>query len=111
VQVIARTAEPAQERLAQAEERLRAAVAQVHAVAGEVLAAAAAAAATAREGGPAELQAEVPRLLTVEQVAERLGISESFAWQLLGRGEITSVRVGRTRRVRAGDLARYAEGL
>lgn len=98
----------AEHRLAAAEDRLRELVAQVHAAASEVLAAAAANAADRRE---VVQRTEGPMLLTVEQVAEQLGISVSKAWQLVSGGEIPSVNVGRTRRIRPEDLADFVAGL
>jgi putative molybdopterin biosynthesis protein len=48
-------------------------------------------------------------LLTAEQVAERLQISQSFAYTLMSRGEIPTVRLGRSVRVRPQDLEKYIE--
>jgi excisionase family DNA binding protein len=48
-------------------------------------------------------------LLTAEQVAERLQISQSFAYTLMSRGEIPTVRMGRSVRVRPQDLEKYIE--
>ena len=96
-------------RLEEAEGRLRTLVAEVHHAAGEVLAAAAATAqaSTRRE----VVRPDGPMLLTVDQVAEKLGISVSKAWQMVSGGEIDSVNVGRTRRVKPEDLERYVAGL
>lgn len=107
---VPRVADPNRNRLTDAEGRLRALVAEVHAAASEVLAAAAEVRGTAAQAAPVG-QAEGPMLLTVDQVAEQLGISASKCWQLVASGEIESVNVGRTRRVRAADLAKYVEGL
>jgi excisionase family DNA binding protein len=38
-------------------------------------------------------------LLTVSEAAERLGIGRSFAYQLVSRGELASLKLGRARRV------------
>jgi excisionase family DNA binding protein len=46
-------------------------------------------------------------LLTVAQVAERMGISRAQVYVLLADGALTSVKIGRSRRVALGDLARY----
>lgn len=110
VQVVTRAGGPSIERLAEAEERLRAAVAQLHQMASEVLAVAAESAGAVR-GSRLAVRADSPLLLTVDEVAEQLGISVSKAWQLVGAGTIPSCTVGRTRRVRATDLAGYVEGL
>ena len=102
--------EPPRAKLADAESKLRELVAEVHTVAGEVLAAAAEAATAARTAGVPE-RAGGPMLLTVEQVAEQLGISVSKAWQMVSGRQIASVNVGRTRRIRPAELARYVAGL
>ena len=44
------------------------------------------------------------RLLTADDVAEILQVSLSFAYALLSRGELPSVRIGRAVRVRPQDL-------
>ena len=46
-------------------------------------------------------------LLNGDQVAARLNISRSFAFQLMRRGDIPTVRIGRCVRVRPEDLERY----
>ncbi len=48
-----------------------------------------------------------PRLLRVEEIAERLAISKSMAWKLIAYGEIRSLRIGRAVRVRPEDLEAY----
>jgi len=58
----------------------------------------------------------LPALLTVEQVAEQLGISRARTYELImgKRGErpaIPSVTVGRLRRVTSADLGDYITGL
>src|SRR3989304_1235582 len=50
------------------------------------------------------------RLLTVDEVAERLGLGLTKVYELLGRGEIASVRIGTARRVPASALEAYVEG-
>lgn len=57
--------------------------------------------------------AEVPArvLLTVEQAAHRLSISRTKMFQLIKGGEISSVRIGRSRRVPAEALTAYVERL
>ena len=47
------------------------------------------------------------RLLTMKQVAARLTIPEERARELGRRGEIATVRIGRSVRVRVQDLERY----
>ena len=46
-------------------------------------------------------------LLNAEDVAERLAISKSFAYQLMRLGEIPIVKLGRAVRVREQDLIAY----
>jgi excisionase family DNA binding protein len=45
--------------------------------------------------------------LTPSQAAERLGMSRTHLYKLLDRGEITSYRVGRDRRIELKDLAAF----
>ena len=47
------------------------------------------------------------RLLTADDVAERLQISRSFAYTLMCRGELPPVRLGRAVRVRPQDLEEF----
>ena len=49
------------------------------------------------------------RLLNPEEVAKHLGISRSFAYQLLHTGAIPTVRLGKVRRVRPQDLETYIQ--
>ena len=39
------------------------------------------------------------QLLTIDQARQRLAIGKSKLWQLIQRGEIRSVRIGRARRI------------
>ena len=50
-------------------------------------------------------------LVTVEEAAERLAISRSFLYQLLRRGTVPSVTIGRARRVAITDLERFVDHL
>jgi excisionase family DNA binding protein len=47
--------------------------------------------------------------LRVEEAAEHLGISRSYAWQLVGRGELGVVRIGRRTLVSQAELGRFIE--
>ena len=47
------------------------------------------------------------RLLRANEVAQRLCISRSLAYQLMQRGEIPTVRFGSSVRVREHDLEEY----
>jgi excisionase family DNA binding protein len=49
------------------------------------------------------------RLLKADEVAALLTISRSFAYQLMQSGQIPTVRLGRSCRVRPQDLAEYLE--
>ncbi len=48
-----------------------------------------------------------PRLLRLEEVADRLAISRSMAWKIIALGELRSLRIGRAVRVRQTDLEAY----
>lgn len=50
-------------------------------------------------------------LLTVEEAADRLGIGRSLMYELIGRAEIASIRVGRLRRVPLESLAEYVAAM
>ncbi len=50
-------------------------------------------------------------LLTVEEAGAALGVGRSLMYELIARGEIHTVRVGRLRRVRPGDLCDYVAKL
>lgn len=47
------------------------------------------------------------RLLTADDIAHRLRVSQSFAYALMQRGEIPTVRLGRAVRVRPQDLDEF----
>jgi excisionase family DNA binding protein len=47
------------------------------------------------------------RLLTVRKVAGRLGIGYSKTYELVTRGEIASISIGRSRRVSPAALAKF----
>ena len=47
------------------------------------------------------------KLLNVVAVAQRLGISRSFAYALMRTGQIRTVHIGRSRRVQRRDLERF----
>lgn len=51
------------------------------------------------------------RLLTIEQAAERLQIGRTFAYGLIQRGELVSVKLGRARRVPIKALDEYVARL
>jgi excisionase family DNA binding protein len=45
-----------------------------------------------------------PRLVTITDACRQLQISRTFLYRLLDRGELRSVKLGRVRRIPAGDL-------
>ena len=47
------------------------------------------------------------RLLTADELVEFLHVSKATAYNLMHRGEIPSVRMGRLVRVRLGDLEKF----
>jgi len=50
-------------------------------------------------------------LLTVEQAAHRLGIGRSTAYQLIGNGQLRSIRIGHLRRVPVQELATFVDSM
>ena len=48
-----------------------------------------------------------PKLLRMKDVAQMLGISKSYAYELTRRGQLPAVRLGRSVRVRPDDLMRF----
>ena len=46
-------------------------------------------------------------LLTIPEVAHRLGLGRSFVYQLVMKGEITSIKLGRARRVPTVALEQF----
>lgn len=50
-------------------------------------------------------------LLDVDEAAEALGVKRTHLYQLLGRGELESVKIGRSRRVPVGALEDYVARL
>ena len=52
---------------------------------------------------------KISPLLKAKDVAEILKISRAMAYNLMQRGEIPTVRIGKARRVRPEDLIKYIE--
>ena len=50
-------------------------------------------------------------LVTVEEAARRLGIGRSLAYELMGSGELPSVRIGRCRRISVEALSRFVDSI
>lgn len=55
--------------------------------------------------------AEIKLLLSVEEAAAALSFGRTFVYRLMMRGEIYSVKVGRTRRIPVKALRDYVEQL
>ena len=49
------------------------------------------------------------KLLTVKQVAEILQVTEQTIYNLMSRGELEKVKVGRASRIKEKDLMEYIE--
>lgn len=60
-----------------------------------------------KELKPSESVREGKLLLTVEEAADRLSVGRSHLYNLLTRGEIVSIKLGRSRRVPAAELERF----
>jgi excisionase family DNA binding protein len=56
-------------------------------------------------------EAPAKLLYTVEEAGRLLGIKRTTMYELIRTGTLTSVRVGRLRRLRYGDLVTYAGSL
>jgi excisionase family DNA binding protein len=56
---------------------------------------------------PRGLREVIAPLLTVRQVAERLGVCTATVYLLVDRGELAHVRVSNAIRVAPGDLSAY----
>lgn len=50
-------------------------------------------------------------LIRVEEAAERLSLGRTTVYQLIARGDLKAVHVGRAVRLLASDVAAYAERL
>jgi excisionase family DNA binding protein len=50
-------------------------------------------------------------LLTVDEAAQRLGIGRSHAYIFVMKGELPSLKLGRSRRVPADELENFVERL
>ena len=49
------------------------------------------------------------RLVTVQQAAEMLAISERSAWRLVSTGALKSIKLGRSTRIRVESIDRLIE--
>lgn len=52
-----------------------------------------------------------PRLLTVEQFAERVNMGRTTAYAKVAAGEVESVKIGKLRRIPAEEVDRYVDRL
>lgn len=50
------------------------------------------------------------RLLTIDASADFLAISRGAVYHLLDRGEISSIHIGRSRRISLAELRRFVAG-
>ncbi len=50
-------------------------------------------------------------LLTVSEASERLGVGRSFLWPYVSRGELPSVKLGRSRRIPVKALEEFVQRL
>ena len=57
------------------------------------------------------VRADERLLLTVEEAADRLGIGRSLMYELIGGGQVASIRVGRLRRVPLESLTDYVTAM
>ena len=48
-------------------------------------------------------------LYTIAEAAEMLGLSKGMVVKLAGNGELRTIKLGRSRRVTAGDLKAYVQ--
>lgn len=51
----------------------------------------------------------VPELMTVDEVAERLRVSEQTVWRYIKAGALVAKKIGGQWRIRARDYAEFAD--
>ncbi len=59
------------------------------------------------EAAPATRWGDQVRLVTIPAAAQLLGVSRSKLYELLGDGELPTVRIGRLRRIAIADLEAF----
>ncbi|MGI9053931.1 MAG: helix-turn-helix domain-containing protein [Ilumatobacteraceae bacterium] len=62
-------------------------------------------------GGIGPRRRLAPLLVTVEQAGEILGLSRTTIYELINRGELQAVHVGRSLRFPVSELERFVETL
>jgi excisionase family DNA binding protein len=62
-----------------------------------------------RQAGIAETAQETKLLVTVEEAAAMLSLGRTLTWALVRKGELRSIRIGKTRRVIVSSLHEYIE--
>jgi excisionase family DNA binding protein len=62
-----------------------------------------------RQAGSAETAQETKLLVTVEEAAAMLSLGRTLTWALVRKGELRSIRVGKSRRVIVSSLHEYIE--
>ena len=55
--------------------------------------------------------ARTPQLLTVQETASRLSLSEREVHRLIANGRLRSLKIGTRRRVELAEVARFIESL
>jgi excisionase family DNA binding protein len=61
--------------------------------------------------GITETREEPEAMLSVTTVAQRCDLSVRTIWELIARGDLPSIKIGNSRRVRESDLNAYIRGL
>jgi len=63
------------------------------------------------ESASPSTDAPADRLLTIEQVKERLQVSHETVYRLMRQGKLRSTKIGRARRVKESALTAYIRSL
>jgi excisionase family DNA binding protein len=64
----------------------------------------------ANQPGAGAPDPETQPLLTIPQAAHWLNMGKATVYRLLDRGALTSIRIGRARRIAVSDLKMFIEG-
>ena len=65
--------------------------------------------AAARAGPPLEEAAVEPIAVTVKQACEALSLGTTKVYELIGKGDLETVKIGRATRVKVASIKRLAE--